>query len=370
MNAIAEVALSSRRSYLLNRGLQKVSIRVHSTRHLSQYPIRTYFCASTTGTGTSPFELKKYTIPTNQFKLSNPGRAKITRQCNSYYTSTLRRTTVKPDDSRHDDGQSSPLLLIQRRNQHSSKKKQDNEKKIEDSTNEPKDGSADDPRFMSKETENQFNALWTQAQSLPNIITITRICSTPIICHFIMTHQYKIALSGCLLAGFSDWLDGYIAKNYNQCTVLGTYLDPFADKLFINCIGVSLGCAGMIPAWCAGLWLGRDVLLVGFAYRAAAIAAKGSGHKVVDPSRTAFKIEPSMISKINTVLQFGTIGASVGLAAMGDAGVFAPINLGLITATPIDAMCYVTCATTVLSGLGYMDGKAMIQSDNKRGPEQ
>ena len=45
----------------------------------------------------------------------------------------------------------------------------------------------------------------------------------------------NMLLGGCILFGLTDWLDGYIARSYKgQSTVLGTYLDPLADKVMVN----------------------------------------------------------------------------------------------------------------------------------------
>jgi cardiolipin synthase len=231
-----------------------------------------------------------------------------------------------------------------------------------------KEGKTEDEKkksFFSSQTRDQIIAIWTQSQNIPNLITIARIASTPVLCHLILTDQFQYALVGCVLAGLSDGLDGYIARKYNQITVLGTYLDPLADKIFINSIAISLGVAEIIPLWCSALWLGRDVLLVGMAYRTAAVASRGKGYNVVDPSRTPLKIEPSMISRVNTVLQFGSIWGGVSMAAFGDISTLGQISLGTLSFTPIEGICYVASGTTVLSGLGYLDGSAMTKSDNK-----
>ena len=221
--------------------------------------------------------------------------------------------------------------------------------------------------FLSDETRNQLRAISIQARSIPNIITISRICSTPIICNLIMTEKYNFAMAGCFLAGFSDWLDGYIAKNYNQQTVFGTYLDPLADKILINSIAFSLSYVDILPMWSSVLWLGRDVLLVGMSYRFASLAAQGTGHAVADPERTPLKISPSTISKVNTVFQFGTLGAGLGLAAVGDVGL--SLNIGLTTLNVIDGLAFITGGTTVWSGLSYIGGKSMIKSGNSK-PEK
>ena len=227
-----------------------------------------------------------------------------------------------------------------------------------------------DETFMSIQTRNQIQSLLEQAQSIPNIITLTRIASTPLLSYFIINNQYDVAIFGCILAGISDYADGYIAKNYNGATVLGTYLDPFADKFFINGLAISLTAVGVIPIWCCLTWLGRDVLLIGMSYRMVAFASEATGHAVMDPGKTPLKIEPSAISKLNTVLQFGTLSLGMGAAALyggnvADVGVW-EIGVGdsVVGMNLVESISLITCGTTVWSGMGYLDGKSVTKSGN------
>ena len=104
-------------------------------------------------------------------------------------------------------------------------------------------------------------------------------------------------------------------------------------------------------------WLGRDVILVGMSYRAAAIAAKGRGHAVADPSKTPLKVNPSFISKVNTVFQFGTISLGLGLAAFPDYTMMIYSDIDIMT-----AICGVTCGTTIWSGVGFLYTVAKLKT--------
>jgi cardiolipin synthase len=136
---------------------------------------------------------------------------------------------------------------------------------------------------------------WQQLKSPPNIITTARIVSTPLLSYLIITENYELALYGCFAAGISDVLDGYLAKNYDMATVLGSYLDPLADKFLINVVSLSLWYAGILPTPLICLWLARDVGLMGAAWYLYA------------SSITTIKVEPTSISKVNTALQFLTL---------------------------------------------------------------
>lgn len=74
--------------------------------------------------------------------------------------------------------------------------------------------------------------------NLPNKLSIIRICLVPILCVFFIintTWSTIVAIALFLLAVFTDFLDGHIARTTNQVTNLGKLLDPIADKLLVCC---------------------------------------------------------------------------------------------------------------------------------------
>jgi phosphatidylglycerophosphate synthase len=162
-------------------------------------------------------------------------------------------------------------------------------------------------RVDEHENKQKLHQHWLrQLKSPPNIITAARILSTPLLSYLIITDHYELALVGCFAAGLSDVLDGYLAKNYNMSTVLGTYLDPLADKVLINVLSLSLWYADILPTPLICLWLARDVGLMVATYLYVRSETK-SGNWVVDPMTTPFKVEPTKISKVNTSFQFLTL---------------------------------------------------------------
>ena len=75
-----------------------------------------------------------------------------------------------------------------------------------------------------------------EINTIPNIITISRIIASPLISVAIAQDMKYAALGGCVVFGLTDWLDGYLAKRLNQRTVLGAFLDPMADKVLIGAL--------------------------------------------------------------------------------------------------------------------------------------
>jgi cardiolipin synthase (CMP-forming) len=98
--------------------------------------------------------------------------------------------------------------------------------------------------------------------TVPNQLTFLRLAFLPFFIIAIKYEHYALALGILVLAGFSDGLDGLLARNLNQRTPLGAYLDPIADKLLLSSSYFVLALKGKIGWWLAILVLGRDILLV------------------------------------------------------------------------------------------------------------
>jgi len=159
---------------------------------------------------------------------------------------------------------------------------------------------------------------WT----LPNIITLARICLTPVIAllPFIQGYWPKvIAFIIFLIAAFSDILDGWLARRSNTVSDLGKLLDPIADKLLLFAtlipifwmtrhptilVDYRIPWWGSLPVWVALLLVGREVLITVFRYFA---LRKG----VVIPAVAA--------GKAKALLQNIFIGATIAWFAWKDA---------------------------------------------------
>ena len=98
--------------------------------------------------------------------------------------------------------------------------------------------------------------------TLANFITVFRIFMVPLVVWLIITEQMAAAFWVFLLAGLSDGIDGFIAKRFDQETLLGAYLDPLADKALLVSIYVTLGLALHIPNWLVIMVVSRDILII------------------------------------------------------------------------------------------------------------
>ncbi len=72
--------------------------------------------------------------------------------------------------------------------------------------------------------------------NIPNLLTLARIIFIPLLVMlFYLPFAWSMPLAACLfgLAAVTDWLDGYLARRWNQSTPFGAFLDPVADKLMV-----------------------------------------------------------------------------------------------------------------------------------------
>lgn len=85
--------------------------------------------------------------------------------------------------------------------------------------------------------------------TLPNFLTSTRILLCPLLAHTIIHEHHLLSATTLLYCGLSDWLDGRLARKYpkQMSSVLGTILDPAADKILMTTLVISLGCKELLP---------------------------------------------------------------------------------------------------------------------------
>jgi len=128
------------------------------------------------------------------------------------------------------------------------------------------------------------------ARNIPNAITLCRIVLVPLLIRFLLQGHYRGALWIFLAAGVSDALDGYIAKRFDMCTRLGSFLDPLADKLLLLSSVIILARSGSLPLWLAVTIVARDVVIVG-----------GAGAYYLRSGN--LEMAPSLPGKLNTFIQ-------------------------------------------------------------------
>ena len=165
--------------------------------------------------------------------------------------------------------------------------------------------------------------------SLPNLITLARLLSVPVAVWLILNAYFGAAFWLFVLAGISDAADGFIAKQLRARSELGAYLDPLADKALLVSVFITLGYGGVVESWLVILIVFRDLLIIGGALLYATMTR-------------ALRMQPLLISKLNTALQIVLAAVLLAKAGYGFADGFTEI------------LIHVVAATTILSGAAYV----------------
>jgi cardiolipin synthase len=167
-------------------------------------------------------------------------------------------------------------------------------------------------------------------RDIPNIITVFRLLLVLPVVVLMLNQRFGAALIVFGIAGFSDAIDGYLAKRYNWTSRLGGLLDPLADKLLMLSTFITLAWLGLIPLWLVSLVILRDLVIV-------------SGAIVYHMRIEQLDAEPSLVSKLNTVTQILLVLAVMFTQAIQE-----------LPALWMDVLLYSVLATTIWSGLDYV----------------
>ncbi|KAK2394123.1 cardiolipin synthase (CMP-forming), mitochondrial [Trifolium repens] len=204
------------------------------------------------------------------------------------------------------------------------------------------------------------NTVFQSFFNAPNLISFARLISGPFLGWMIVNDMYTSAMVGLAISGGSDWLDGYVARKMKIDSVVGSYLDPLADKVLIGCVAVAMVHQDLLHPGLVGLVVFRDAFLVGGAVfqRASSLGWKwkswsdffnldGTGRQ---------KVEPLFISKVNTVFQLALVAAALLQPDFGT-----PETHSYIT-----YLSWLVASTTVASsaayGVKYMRSPVILKS--------
>lgn len=178
--------------------------------------------------------------------------------------------------------------------------------------------------------------------TLPNIITVARLCAVPVTVWLILKGRLDLAFWMFVGAGVSDAVDGWLARVRNARSALGAILDPMADKLLLVCVYITLAAIGVLPDWLAILVVFRDLVIVG-------------GVLVLWVLGEAPKIRPMMLSKLNTALQIVLAGVALLLA-----------GFDLRADALLSALVWTVAGTTLASGAVYVAAALRRHRDEHR----
>ena len=166
--------------------------------------------------------------------------------------------------------------------------------------------------------------------NIPNLISLARLLVVPVVVWAIVEDRMAVAFWLFVVAGLSDAIDGFLARQLSCKSVLGEYLDPLADKALLMSIYLALGSEGYLPNWLVILVVSRDVLILGGAMLYHTLTQK-------------LQMRPIFISKINTLAQI-----LLAASALGSYALEVEIEVAVIV------LVWTVAATTVASGASYL----------------
>ena len=194
---------------------------------------------------------------------------------------------------------------------------------------------------MSKITERSINGYLhpegsLPLTSLPNMLTISRILAIPlVVATFYVAGDYA-RWFGCALfaaAGFTDWLDGHMARRWEQQSELGRFLDPIADKLLVSATLLMLTATGRLSTQAvlpALVILCREILVSGLREYLAGLSVG---------------VPVSRLAKWKTAIQM----VAIGVLIVGDAGpkMIPVVSIG-------ETLLWIAAILTLVTGYDYL----------------
>ncbi len=165
--------------------------------------------------------------------------------------------------------------------------------------------------------------------NIPNALTVTRILIIPVFITSIIYKRYNYSLYLFIFAALTDLFDGLFARLTNQKTILGTFLDPIADKFLLVTSFIIFTVYGWVPKWLTVIIISRDVIVI-------------TGWLIIYFTSGISKVEPSIIGK-------ATIWSQSLLIA------YILIDINIPIAEGFHGYFYIlTACITIISGLDYI----------------
>ena len=181
------------------------------------------------------------------------------------------------------------------------------------------------------------------SMNLPNKLTILRVILVPFFVFFILAPYFEgygnyIAVAIFIIASFTDFLDGYLARKHNLVTNFGKFMDPLADKLLVCSALICLIETGHLASWIVIIIIAREFIISGFR-----LVASDNGVVIAASYWGKFKTVSQMLMVIILILD-------IPLAAFQIIGT---------------VLTYVALALTVISLVDYVVKNKDVLKDQK-----
>ncbi len=101
-----------------------------------------------------------------------------------------------------------------------------------------------------------------QVLTVPNVLTVVRFMGVPLFMWLVLgAREYGWAVLVLGVMGCTDWVDGYVARRFDQMSELGRVLDPAADRLALLAVALTLVLAGVVQWWYLMALVVPDIIL-------------------------------------------------------------------------------------------------------------
>jgi cardiolipin synthase (CMP-forming) len=111
--------------------------------------------------------------------------------------------------------------------------------------------------------------------TLPNLISVGRLLCVPLFLWLLFGRESRVSAALLLgVLGATDWIDGWIARHFDQGSEVGKVLDPTADRILLVVAGVALLVDGSLPLWVGIVVLAREAVISIAVLALAAVGAR------------------------------------------------------------------------------------------------
>ena len=122
-------------------------------------------------------------------------------------------------------------------------------------------GTPGEPAQLVEQVSDALSDRWL---TVPNALSVLRLLGVPLFLWLLLVpHADVWAVAVLVFSGFTDWLDGKLARWLNQMSKLGALLDPAADRLYQLCTITAFAIRDIIPWWVFAVLVARDLLVGG-----------------------------------------------------------------------------------------------------------
>ncbi|MGI9610286.1 MAG: CDP-alcohol phosphatidyltransferase family protein [Acidimicrobiia bacterium] len=112
------------------------------------------------------------------------------------------------------------------------------------------------------ETSEQQRTWKDEVFTWANLVSVLRLAAVPVFVWLLLGEERRLAAAGLLaVIGATDWIDGYLARRFNQVSEVGKILDPTADRLLFLVAIVAMIIDESVPLWFAVATLLREVVV-------------------------------------------------------------------------------------------------------------